>query len=36
MEAYGEVFYEDRGRDYFNHEYWYAVPGISPEDDVEL
>lgn len=25
MEAYGEVWYEDIGRDYFNQEYWYLL-----------
>ena len=25
MEAYGQVWYEDIGRDYFNQEYWYLL-----------
>ena len=25
MESYGQVWYEDIGRDYFNQEYWYLL-----------
>lgn len=28
MEGYGEVWYEDIGRDYFNQEYWYLLVSV--------
>jgi len=28
MERYGEVWYEDIGRDYFNQEYWYLLVSV--------